>query len=186
LDHRFLVETAEAIRPARPADDGTNIGDAIAWALEALRKTTPSKRVLVLLTDGNNEPGVPHPLDPKKAAELARDLGVVLHTIAIGRPGGIVRGTEPVTKLPILTEVEGPNIPLLERLASITGGRSFVATDADALDDVFLTISSLEKSPIKSTIHTRYDEHFGPWAGMALALLLLDRALVGGVLRGLP
>jgi Ca-activated chloride channel family protein len=186
LDHRFLVETVQAIRPARPADDGTNIGDAIAWALQALRKTTPSKRVLVLLTDGNNEPGVPHPLDPQKAAELARDLGVVLHTIAIGRPGGIVRDTEPKTKLPILTEIEGPNIPLLERLAIITGGRSFVATDSDALDDVFRTISALEKSPIKGTIRTRYDEHFSLWAGLALAFLLLDRLLVAGVLRRLP
>ena len=186
LDHRFLVESVAAIRPARPGDDGTNIGDAMALALDALRNTTPSKRVLVLLTDGNNEPAVPHPLDPEQAAALARDLGVVLHTIAIGRPGGIVRGTDPKTKLPVMAEVEGPNIPLLERLASITGGRSFVATDADALDEVFQTISTLEKSPIKSTIRTRYDEHFAAWAGLALALLLIDRLLVGGPLGRLP
>ena len=158
----------------------------MVWALKGLRNTTPSKRVLVLLTDGNNEPGVPHPYDPEQAAALARDLGVVLHTIAIGRPGGIVRGTEPDTKLPLMAEVEGPNIPLLERLASITGGRSFVATNADALDEVFLTISALEKSPIKSTIRTRYDEHFAPWAGLALALLLIDRLLVGWPLSRLP
>ena len=141
---------------------------------------------MVLLTDGNNEPGVPHPYDPVKAAELARDLGVVLHTIAIGRPGGIVRRTEPNTKLPVITEVEGPNIPLLESLASITGGRSFVATDADALDEVFQTISTLEKSPVKGTIRTRYDEHFTPCAALALALLLIDRLLVGGPLGRLP
>ena len=100
--------------------------------------------------------------------------------------GGIVRDTDPKTKLPVMAEVEGPNIPLLERLASITGGRSFVATDADALDEVFQTISTLEKSPIKSTIRTRYDEHFGSWAGLALALLLIDRLLVGGPLGRLP
>ncbi len=186
LDHRSLVEIVKAIRPARPADDGTNIGDAIVWGLKALRDTTPSKRVLVLLTDGNNEPGVPHPYDPEQAAELARDLGVVLHTIAIGRPGGIVQGTEPKTNLPIMAEVEGPNIPLLEHLASVTGGRSFVATDADALEEVFQTISALEKSPFKSTIHTRYNEHFAPWAGLALVLLLMDRFLVGSVLGRLP
>jgi Ca-activated chloride channel family protein len=186
LDHRFLVESAAAIHSARPGDDGTNIGDAIALALDALRNTTPSKRVLVLLTDGNNEPAVPHPLDPERAATLARDLRVTLHTIAIGRPGGIVRGTDPDTKLLVMAKVEGPNIPLLERLASNTGGRSFVATDADALDEVFETINALEKSQIKSTIRTRYDEHFAPWAGLALALLLLDRLLVGGPLSRLP
>ncbi len=100
--------------------------------------------------------------------------------------GGIVRDTDPKTKLPVMAEVEGPNIPLLERLASITGGQSFVATDADALDEVFQTIGTLEKSPIKSTIRTRYDEHFGSWAGLALALLLIDRLLVGGPLSRLP
>ena len=186
LDHRFLVENAAAIRPARPGDDGTNIGDAIAVALEALRKTTPSKKVLVLLTDGNNEPAVPHPLDPEQAATLARDLGVTCTRSPSGRPGGIVRGTDPDTKLPVMAEVEGPNLALLERLATITGGRSFVATDADALDEVFQTISTLEKSPIKGEIRTRYDEHFAPWAGLALALLLIDRLLVAGPLRRLP
>ena len=116
----------------------------------------------MLLTDGNNEPAVPRPLDPEQAAILARDLGVTLHTIAIGRAGGIVRGTDPATDLPVMAEVEGPNLPLLERLAAITGGRSFVATDADALEDVFQTIDELEKSPVKGEILTRYDEHSPP------------------------
>ncbi len=186
LDHRFLVEQAAAIRVARPGDDGTNIGDAIALALDALRNTTPARKVLVLLTDGNNEPAVPHPLDPEKAATLARDLGVTLHTIAIGRPGGIVRGTEPGTDLPVMAEVEGPNIPLLERLAGITGGRAFVATDTDALDEVFQTINALEKSRVKGQVLTRYNEHFASWAAVALLLLLTDRLLAGGWLRTLP
>jgi Ca-activated chloride channel family protein len=186
LDHRFLVESAAAIRAARPGDDGTNIGDAIAWALDAVRNTTPSKKVLVLLTDGKNEPAVPHPLDPERAAILARDLGVTLHTIAIGRPGGIVRGTDPDTALPVMAEVEGPNIPLLERLAKLTGGRSFIATDADALEEVFQIINALEKSLVKSEIRTRYDEHYAPWAALALALLCLERFLVSGWLRRIP
>jgi Ca-activated chloride channel family protein len=186
LDHRTLVETVAAIGPALPGDDGTNIGDAIARALGALRDTTPSKKVLVLLTDGNNDPAVPRPLDPEQAATLARDLGVTLHTIAIGRAGGIVRGTDPATDLPVMAEVEGPNLPLLERLAAITGGRSFVATDADAMEDVFQTIGELEKSPVKGEIRTRYDEKFAPWAALAAALLVIDRLLVAGPLRRLP
>jgi Ca-activated chloride channel homolog len=186
LDHRFLVETADAIRPARPGDDGTDIGAAIAWSLRALRKTTPSKKVLVLLTDGNNDPGGPNPLDPEKMATLARDLGMTLHTIAVGRPGGIKHGTDPNTNLPVITEVEGPNSALLERLAKITGGRSFVATDADSLEEVFQTISALEKSLVKGEVHTRYDEKFAPWAALALGLLALERLMVSGWLRRLP
>jgi Ca-activated chloride channel family protein len=185
LDHRFLIQTAAAVRPARPGDDGTNIGDAIGLSLGALRKTTPSKKVLVLLTDGNDEPAGPH-RDPEQMAILARDLGMTLHTIAIGRPGGIVRGTHPETDLPVIAEVEGPNIPFLERLAKITGGRSFVAADADALEEVFQTINALEKSLVQGEILTRYDEHFAPWAALALGLLALDRLLVSGRLRRLP
>jgi Ca-activated chloride channel family protein len=186
LDHRELLRLAADIRVARPGDDGTNIGDAMALALDALRSTTPSKRVLVLLTDGNNEPAVPHPADPEQMAILARDLGVVVHTIAIGRPGGIVRSTQPGTDLPVMTEVEGPNIPLLERLASVTDGRSFVATDADALKEVFQTINLLEKSQIQSQEFTRYDERFMPFAVTALLLLLADRVLAATWLRRLP
>lgn len=186
LDHRALVEAVAAVGPARPGDDGTNIGDAIAKALGALRDTTPGKKVLVLLTDGNNEPAVPRPLDPEKAAVLARDLGVTLHTIAIGRAGGIVRGTDEATDQPVMAEVEGPNIPLLERLAAITGGRSFIATDADAMEGIFRTIDELEKSPVQGEIRTRYDERFAPWAALAAVLLVIDRLLVSGLLRRVP
>ena len=92
----------------------------------------------------------------------------------------------PTPTCPVVAEVEGPNIALLEQLAEITGGRSFVATDADALRDVFATIDLLEKSPVHGEIRTRYDEHYAPWAAAALGLLALDRLLANGRLRRLP
>jgi Ca-activated chloride channel homolog len=186
LDHERLRDTVAAVRVARPGDDGTNIGDAIAWGLDALLAAPPPKKVLVLLTDGNNQPGVSDPLEPELAAGIARALGVTLHTIAIGRASGIIHGVDPKTNAPMMGEVAGPNLPLLERLAQIAGGRSFVATDADALQNVFRTIDLLEKSPVRGQILTRYDEHYATWAGMALALLLFDRLLSLGWLRRLP
>jgi Ca-activated chloride channel family protein len=186
LDHAFLVDTAAALTSALPGDDGTNIGDAIARGLKELLVATPKKKVLVLLTDGNNEPAVPQPLDPEQAAVLARDLGVTLHTIAVGRESGVVRGVDPDTQLPAMAEIAGPNLPLLARLAALTGGRSFAATDTDALAKVFQTIDALEKSPVRGQILTRYDEHYAWWAGLALALLVLDRLLSPGRLRRLP
>ena len=184
LDHAFLLETVDAVRSARPGDDGTNIGDAIALGIDTLLIAPPKKKVLVLLTDGNNEPAVPQPLDPEQAAVLARELGVTLHTIAIGRISGVARGVDP--QLPRPAEVEGPNLPLLERMAQLSGGRSFAATDADALDEVFRRIDALEKSPVRGQILTRYDEHFVPWAGFSLAALILERLLSQGRLRRLP
>lgn len=185
-DHAFLQDTVESLHSAPPGDDGTNIGDAIAWGLDALLDAPPTKKVLVLLTDGNNEPAVPRPLDPEQAAVLARDLGVTLHTIAVGRPGGIVSGVEEETKLPLMAELAGPNLPLLRRLAEIAGGRCFAATDADALEHVFQTIDTLEKSPISGQLLTRYNEHYAPWVALALALLLLELILAHGRLRRLP
>ena len=68
----------------------------------------------------------------------------------------------------------------------ITGGRSFAATDADALTEVFRTIDALEKSPVRGQILTRYNEHYRPLGGLALGLLVLDRLLSLGRLRRLP
>jgi Ca-activated chloride channel family protein len=186
IDHAALLDAIRAVRPARPGDDGTNLGDAIALGIDALRASSPRKKVLILLTDGRNSPAVPRPLDPEEAATLARALGVRLHTIAIGRPGGIARAVEPRTGLPIASQVEGPDLPFLERLAELGGGQAFAAADADALDRVFRDIDALEKSPVRGEIRTRYHERYVPWLVLALAALALDRLLSAGRLRRLP
>lgn len=185
-DHTLLVDLVSTLGPAGPVDNGTNIGDAMAVGLDALLIAPPKKKVLVLLTDGNNEPAVPEPLDPEEAAILARKLGVTVHTIAIGHRGGVVHGVDSDTQQPVMAEIAGPNLPLLARLAELSGGRSFVAADADTLSKVWGAINDLEKSPIRGQILTRYDEHYASWAGAALALLVLDRLLSLGRLRRLP
>jgi Ca-activated chloride channel family protein len=189
LDHAFLADQAQAVRTARPDEDGTNIGDAIAWSLDALRASSPKKKVLILLTDGRNSPARVaggHPLEPEAAAVLARDLGVTLHTIAVGKGGGIVRRPEPITGLDLVSEVDGPDLALLDRLARLGGGRSFIAADAEALARVFETIDALEKSPVQGEVRTRYREEYAPWVGLALTCLVLDRFLSAGRLRRLP
>jgi Ca-activated chloride channel family protein len=77
-------------------------------------------------------------------------------------------------------------MPLLEKLAELSGGRSFIATDTDALADVFRTIDALEKSPVRGQILTRYDELYAAYAGLALTLLLAERFLRHGKLGRLP
>lgn len=186
LDHAFLLEKARSLQPARPGDQGTNIGDAIALALEDLHAAPQRKKVLILLTDGQNNPAVPRPLSPEDAARLAKELGITLHTIAIGQPEGIVREPEPITKLDLIAQVEAPDYVLLKRLAKIGGGRAFVAANANELDRVFRTIDALEKSPVQGEIRTRYREEYRPWVIVALALLVTDRLLSSGRLKRLP
>lgn len=187
LDHRFVLESVQSLRSARPGDDGTNLGEAIAVSLKALRPTSPKKKVLILLTDGRNRPAVPDPIDPKQMASLARALGVTLHAIAIGKDGGLVdRPVESVTGLPLPDEDARPDFALLQALADLGGGRLFAADDARSLARVFQTIDRLETSPVTGVIRTRYREEFPLWIIGALALLVLDRLLSSGRLRQLP
>ena len=186
LDHEALRAIVGQVRPARAGDDGTNLGDAIVWSLGPLRAATPKHKVLILLTDGRDTPGIPRPLEPGEAAALARELGVVLHTIAIGRPDPPPALVEPTTGMSLDFRPTGPDLEGLAILAEHGGGRAFLAVDARDLDRVFQAIDALETSPIRGTIRTRYRELFAPWVGAALAILIVDRLLASGRLRRLP
>lgn len=182
LDQGFLLDALAAIRPATALDDGTNLGDAIAWSLGALRDSPTGRRVLILLTDGRDAPAVPHPMPPLEAAALARGLGVVVHTVAIGKPTPPPSPDAPPTP----AEADGPDLALLARIAEAGGGRSFAAADAGALADVLRVIDALETSPVSGTVHTLYDERFAPWAGLALGAIVAELLLASTRLRAFP
>ena len=119
----------------------TAIGDAIGLAVKRLRTQDSGQRVLVLLTDGVNTAGL---LDPLKAAELARDNGVRIHTIAFGGEGDLsVFGF----RMPGAGEAEIDEATL-QRIATMTGGRSFRARDTESLAGIYAEIDRLE--PVRS------------------------------------
>jgi Ca-activated chloride channel family protein len=186
LDHETLRGSVAALGLARPVEAGTNIGDALAWSAEALRPTSPTRKVIILVTDGANEPAVPDPLDPVEAARLARAIGQTIHTIAIGQAGGLARSDERITGLTIAGMVDGPDLQLLSRVAEAGGGRSFHAERPEDLDAIFQEIDRLEKSPVAGVVWTRYHEWYTPWLIGALALLGLDLALSGTRMSRLP
>lgn len=169
LDHPFLIDSARALRTARAGEDGTNLGDAIAWALRDLEDASPERKVLLLLTDGRNSPGIAGALDPLEAARLARDSGVVLHTVAIGPEGE-----------------EGADLDLLRRMAETGGGRAFRAEHAGDLPGAFRAIDRLEASPISGTIRTRHRDRRDPFLIAALAAVALDFLLGATRFRRLP
>jgi Ca-activated chloride channel family protein len=189
LDHEFLLDAAGALRTATAAEDGTNIGDAIAWGLDALRHAGSPRKVLVVLTDGDNRPpvtaGAP-PLDPRAAARLASRLGITLHSVAVGRAGGTVRETIPGVNLDLVGEVEGPNLELLRDLARLGNGRAFEAADPAALAGVFAELDAFERTSLTGAIRTRYREWAPLCLAVAIAAILFDRLLAAGPLRRLP
>ena len=196
LDRRFVWAAIDTLRPAGAGDDGTDLGGAIAWGLDLIRRSPTQRKVLILLTDGHHAPGSAGALDPIVAAEVARGLGVTLHTVAIGRsprssvqePGHHNRPTEITAGPPPVHPPDdaGPDIALLRQLAERGQGRAFVATDADALDAIFEAINSLETSPIEGTIQTVYRECFAPWVQVALVLVAVDLLGSSGRLRRVP
>jgi Ca-activated chloride channel family protein len=166
LDHPFLIDAARGIQPAAPGDDGTNMGDAIAWSIEELRSVQAARRVVVLLSDGRNEPGIPGALEPIEAARLARSMGAILHTIAIG--GGSPSGAA------ASNATNGPDFELLAEMARAGGGRMFVAADPESLESAFLAIDELEPNPIRGEVFSRYHEQRPLLAAAAFVILLLS------------
>jgi Ca-activated chloride channel family protein len=189
LDHSFLIASAEAITPARPEEDGTNLGDAVAWSLDALRAETKVKRkVIVLITDGAHDPAsrVPPPMGPVEAARLAKSLGVSLHAIAVGHAGGVARSPEPMTGLGIPRAVDGPDVDLLQTMTDAGDGRLFLAADPAALDAAFEDLDRLERAPIEGEVRTRYTEHAPVLIAVAAGLISLAAALESTALRRVP
>ena len=115
------------------------------------------------------------------AREAAQER-IPIDTVALGTPNGVLPSPDPL-KPPVAVP---PDPQLMQEIAQLSGGRSFVATDADALGEVFRTIDALEKSKIRGHIPARYDEHYAAYAGLALALLLAERFLRHGKLGRLP
>lgn len=124
------------------AGRATALGDAVGLAVKRLRAQPAGERVLVLLTDGVNTAGQ---LDPLKAARLARDAGVRIHTIAFGGEGD----TLSVFGLPIRMPGGDDSVDEagLQRIAALTGGKAFRARDTEQLAGIYAEIDRLE--PVK-------------------------------------
>lgn len=156
--------------------DGTAIGDGLAVAVNHLRKSTAKGRVIILLTDGENNVGR---VDPATAGELAAGYDIKVYTIAIGREGRV--------RVPIKTKgVFGNTITnyqyfdnqlnpeLLQVIAKSTQGKFYRATDENALQTVFQEIDQLEKTDVKSTEKMRYEEAFVFPLSFGLLLIVLS------------
>ncbi|RUL81398.1 VWA domain-containing protein [Tautonia sociabilis] len=190
LDHDVLRALVASVEPARPGENATNIGDAIVWALRASLDADTQRRVVILLTDGQNQPdasATPDWLDPDEAATLVRRLGGRLYAIGLGAPGGTVRVGIPGTGISYPeTLLEGYDPEALARWADLAGGAAFGAEDAEALDRIFDRIDALETSPVTGQIRTRYREEYPPWVAAALILLAIDRLSSASRARRLP
>jgi Ca-activated chloride channel family protein len=165
-------------------EDGTAIGSGLATAVNRLRRAPDKSKVVVLLTDGENNRGT---VDPRTAARAAAALGIKVYTIGVGSEGqaAVPTGRGPTglryEVLPVRID-EG----LLKEIADVTGGRYFRAKDSDALAQIFHEIDRLEKTPIQVTRYVRYDEVTKPFVLVALGVLALELLLASTVAVRVP
>jgi len=187
------------------SEDGTAIGDAIALAGARLQKAEEEiqrrratlgmadanelpdsfqikNKVVILLTDGQNNQGEYAPL---KAAEMARDWGIKIYTIGIGSDQAFTTMRTPMGnfKMPAQNDLDEP---LLTKIAETTGGFYRRADSALVLKDIVKTINDLEKSEVKTLQYTQYSEQFMPWIWAALGLLLAEVLGSCTVFRKIP
>ena len=181
LDHEVAGHLLEQVE-LRTLPDGTAIGLGLGTAVNRLRASTSDSKVVVLVTDGSNNAGQ---LDPRTAAELARDEKITVHTVLVGRGGKVpipVRMRDPRSgrEFSQIQNVEVDiNPELLAEIARSTGGNSFRARDPEALAEVFSEIDRMEKTVFTSTRLVRYRERFEAWALAALVLLAAGVVLEG-------
>ena len=156
-------------------EDGTAIGSGLATAVNRLRRAPDKSKVILLLTDGENNKGL---IDPRTAAATAAAFGIKVYTIGVGTigeapiPTGRGLGGFRYELLPVRIDE-----PLLQEIAQKTGGRYFRAKDSEALSRIFRQIDALEKTPIQVTRYTRYDEATRPLILLGLGALALELLL---------
>ncbi|MBE6203656.1 MAG: VWA domain-containing protein [Rikenellaceae bacterium] len=165
-------------------DDGTAIGNGLATALNRLRDSDATSKVVVLLTDGVNNRGQ---ISPMMAADIARDMGVKLYTIGVGSEGEAPYpaqdyfGNYQLVMVPV--EIDEA---LLRDMAEKTGGKYFRATDEEALESIYDEINDLEKSEVQVTEYYHHDELYERWLVYALLLLAAEFIVRRLILNRLP
>jgi len=185
LDHDVAHHLLDQVK-LRTLPDGTAIGLGLGTAVNRLRSSSSESKVVVLVTDGSNNAGQ---LDPRTAAELARDEGVTVHTVLVGRGGKVpvpvwMRDPRTGRETSQIRNVEvDVNPELLAEIARSTGGTSFRARDPEALEEVFAEIDTMERTIFTSTRLVRFRERFEPWALAALVLLVVGVVLEGAAGR---
>jgi Ca-activated chloride channel family protein len=186
LDYNVLTEIVKQLR-TRVLEDGTAIGDAVATALNRLRDSEAKSRVVVLITDGDNNAGRVSPLD---AAEAAKALGIPVYSILVGKGGKVpFPAGQDLFGRTAWRDVEiAINPELLMTMASRTGGEFYRATDRETLKaGLQKVLDSLERSKIiEGGASATYRERFHEYLLVAAALLLLELLLRTTVLRVFP
>lgn len=184
LDHASLKTMLGASRIGMTKVEGTAIGSAIATAVNRLKDTPGKSKIVVLVTDGKSNVGE---IDPITAAKLATKFGVKIYAIGVGVEGEVPMPVEDPVFGRRTVAVQGDlDEPTLRKVAEVSGGRFFRATDNNSLTGIYREIDRLEKSELTGQETAEHEELYGWFLVPALTLLGVGLGLERTLLREVP
>ena len=184
LDHDFLHENLDRLDIGAIEQNSTAIGDGLGTAVNRLRDLKSKSKIVILMTDGQNNAGK---LEPLLAAEAAASLKVKVYTIGVGSrgqapmPGRDMFGRKVYQMMAVDIDED-----TLQKIADKTGGKYYRADNAEKFQAIYAEIDKLEKTEASINKYTEYKELF-PWVLAAgLLILLVEFLLSQTLLRRLP
>jgi Ca-activated chloride channel family protein len=184
LDHDYLQENIDRLEIGAISENSTAIGDGLGTAVNRLRDLKSKSKIVILMTDGQNNSGK---LDPTNAAAAAAVVNVKVYTVGIGE-----RGQAPMPARDMFGRKVYQMVPVdvdettLQQIADETGGKYYRADNAEKFKQIYDEIDKLEKTEAVINKYTEFTELF-PWLVAAgAALLLIELVLGQTAFRRLP
>jgi len=182
-DKATLVNLIRDMRTGMLPKDGTAIGSGLATAVSRIKDSDAKSKVIILLTDGENNMGEVAPLT---AAEIAKTFGIRVYTIGVGSKG--------MAKFPVQTPYGTQYIEqetqidenMMSEIANITGGQYFRATTKNGLKSIYAEIDKMEKTKIEVKEYTKRSEEFLLYAILAVVFVIAEVFIKSTLLRNLP
>ena len=167
-DHKVVKNLLKDVKDGL-IEDGTAIGMGLATSVSRLKESTVESKVIILLTDGENNSGF---IDPMTAVELAQESKVKVYTIGVGSYGTAPYPTQDLWGRDTYVNIEVKiDEELLINIAEATNGMYFRANNKDKLEKIYEQIEGLEKTELEELKFYNYEEMFDFYALIALILL---------------
>ena len=183
-DHRVVKQFLSELECGK-LEDGTAIGMGLANSVKALSRSEVKSKVIILLTDGENNAGY---IQPLTAVEMAKAYKIKVYTIGVG---SITEAWTPIERRPDGSYDFGPRSvrideTLLKDIAKKTGGKYYRATDVNSLKKIYNEIDQLEKTKMEVAIVKRQSDEFFIFVLFGIIFLSLEILLKYTVLRTIP
>jgi Ca-activated chloride channel family protein len=186
LDHDFLLKNLDRLQIGDIDQNRTAIGAALSSAVNRLRELKSKSKLVVLMTDGQNNAGK---IQPLIAAEAAQALGVKVYTIGVGMRG---QAPMPAGRNPFNGQTVYQQVPVdidedtLKKIADQTKGKYYRADNAERFQAIYAEIDKLEKTEAEVKKYSHHRELFAWIISPGLGLLLLEILLRQTIFRRLP